>query len=417
MKKQIWIMNHYAGSTFVDKGGRHYTFAKYLKRMGHEPTVFCCNAKHSSQAELYFEDNALWQEHYAEDIDVPFVFIRGRAYSGNGKQRVLNMVDFYRNVKKAAKEYAKLHGAPDIIFASSVHPLTLVAGIQLAKHFGIKCICEVRDLWPESLVAYGMAGPKNPAVLLLRRLEKWIYRKSDAIVFTMEGAYDYIIEQGWEKEIPRSKVHFINNGVDLDVFDYNKAHYQVEDPDLENPDIFKVVYTGSIRKANSVGLLLDAAKQIKNPNIRFLIWGAGDELEYLMERVEKERITNVVFKGRVDKKYVPYIICHSDLNMIDKFDGELAKYGISANKMFEYFAAEKPIVMVRLEKYNPAGDSTGVISYDGSASSLAQVISDAFEIDCSQYSDMCASVSQCAEAYSFERLTCALLRIIEDIDC
>ena len=46
MKKQIWIMNHYAGNTHFDHSGRHYSFAKYLKRAGYEPVVFCCNAKH-----------------------------------------------------------------------------------------------------------------------------------------------------------------------------------------------------------------------------------------------------------------------------------------------------------------------------------------------------------------------------------
>ncbi|MDD6188453.1 MAG: glycosyltransferase WbuB, partial [Clostridiales bacterium] len=81
MKMKVWIINHYAGNMLSAKGGRHYSFAKYLKRMGYEPTVFCCNAKHNSQSELYFDDDALWHEHYAEEIDVPFVYVRGRAYT------------------------------------------------------------------------------------------------------------------------------------------------------------------------------------------------------------------------------------------------------------------------------------------------------------------------------------------------
>jgi len=38
-----------------------------------------------------------------------------------------------------------------------------------------------------------IAGPKNPAVIALRWLEKCIYKN---IVFTMETAYEYIKEQG-----------------------------------------------------------------------------------------------------------------------------------------------------------------------------------------------------------------------------
>ena len=248
MKTNIWILNHYASDMYFDHGGRHYNFAKFLRRAGYAPVIFGANSKHG-KAERFFETDALWEEHVAEEIDTPFVFVRARTYNGNGKQRVLNMIDFYRNVKKAAKEYAAQHGRPDVIFASSVHPLTLVAGIQLAKQFGVKCVCEVRDLWPESIVVYSNRFTKdNPLIKLLYRGEKWIYKRADALVFTMEGAYDYITEQGWEKDIPRSKVHYINNGVDLEQFDYNKEHFHVEDPELNDPSTFKVVYTGSVRR-------------------------------------------------------------------------------------------------------------------------------------------------------------------------
>ena len=155
MGKNVWIMNHYADSMYFSQGGRHYSFAKYLKRAGYEPVVFCANSKYGP-SETWFPEEALWWEHMAEEIGVPWVFVWARNYTGNGKQRVLNMLDFYWNVKKAAKQYAAEYGKPDIVYASSVHPLTLAAGIQLAKRFGVECVCEVRDLWPESIVAYGI---------------------------------------------------------------------------------------------------------------------------------------------------------------------------------------------------------------------------------------------------------------------
>lgn len=151
-------------------------------------------------------------------------------------------------------------------------------------------------------MAYGIAGPHNPAVIALRWLEKWIYKKADAVVFTMEGAYDYIIEQGWDKEIPRSKVHYINNGVDLEQFDYNKEHFRVEDADLDEPDTFKIVYTGSIRKVNNLGLLLDAAKCVKNPCVKFLIWGDGDERAALEQRVREEPHRKCDIQGQGGEK-------------------------------------------------------------------------------------------------------------------
>lgn len=366
MRKNVWILNHYATDMYFSHGERHYWIPKYLRRAGYAPVVFGCNAKHNSNAEYYFDTDALWTEHLAEEIETPYIFVRGRAYTGNGKQRVLNMIDFYRNVQKAAVEYAKLHGAPDVIYASSVHPLTLVAGIRLAKRFGVPCISEVRDLWPESIVEYSDRFTRShPLMKLLYRGERWIYEKSDAVIFTMEGGYDYIVERGWDKSIPRAKVHYINNGVDCELFDANRAQFRVDDPDLDDNSHFNVVYAGAVRRVNNLGLLLDAAKELRDARIRLLIWGDGDELDALRRRVTDEGINNVAFKGRVEKKYVPSIISRADLNIVHWEMSPILRFGLSYNKLFEYLAAGKPIFStVRspysiVEKYRCGADTQG----------------------------------------------------------
>ena len=411
--KNIWIMNHYAGSMFFDKGGRHYNFAKYLRRAGYEPVIFCANSKHGQQ-ELFFGNKDLWHEHIAEEIVTPFVFVKARTYQGNGKQRVLNMIDFYRNVKKTAKQYAKKHGSPDVIYASSVHPLTLVAGIQLAKYFGVKCICEVRDFWPESIVAYSTRFTRShPLMRLLYHGEKWIYKKADSLIFTTEGAYDYIVEQGWEKEIPRFKVHYINNGVDLEAFQYNREHFQVDDPDLQDPDIFKVVYTGSIRLVNNLGLLLDAAKQVTDPKVRFLIWGDGDERPMLEQRIRDEGIGNVGFKGKVDKKYIPYIVSKADLNFAHNTPSSLFRFGISFNKIFDYFAAGKPILTDFPCAYNPVIQSnSGVAVENATAAEVARAIEKMVALEEAEYMKFCSNALKAAETYDFKNLTQKLIDII-----
>ncbi len=53
MKKTVWILNHYAANMYFDKGGRHYSFAKYLKKKGYEPVVFCCNRKHGEVTNMF----------------------------------------------------------------------------------------------------------------------------------------------------------------------------------------------------------------------------------------------------------------------------------------------------------------------------------------------------------------------------
>lgn len=420
MKKTVWILNHYAGNMLFDKGGRHYWFAKYLRREGYEPVVFCANTKHGIK-ERWIETEDLWTEKIAEEINTPFVYVQSCLYGGNGKQRIINMTGFYKNVKKAAKEYAKLHGKPDIIYASSVHPLTLVAGIQLAKKYGVKCICEVRDLWPEAIVAYSKRITKNslPAKAMYAG-EKWIYKKADAVIYTQEGGPDYVCEHGWDKAhggpIDRTKLFHINNGVDLEAFDANLAQYPYADEDLDNPELFKVVYAGAIRRINNLGLILDAAKLITNPAIKLLIFGSGDEMETLKARVENEKISNVVFKGRVNKQFIPSVDSKSDLNLVHWEMNPLLRVGESYNKAFEYFAAGKPVFYtVRpgysiVEKYHCGRLTDGFEPKDIAAGIQAMA-----EMTDKEKAEMAANARKTAEVYDFKNLTKKLIEIIEGL--
>ena len=245
-------------------------------------------------------------------------------------------------------------------------------------------------------------------------VEKKIYTKADAIVFTAEGAYDYIKGQHWENEVPRSKVYYINNGVDLELFDYNKENFRVEDTDLDDPGIFKVVYTGSIRQVNNLGLLLDAAKEVKDERVRFLIWGDGDEKAALEQRLQEENIGNVTFKGRVEKRFVPSIVSRSDLNYIDPFPDHVAKYGISSNKLFEYFAAGKPILVQARERYNPVKTyHAGICLHSLTATDLAAQIDAFAQMDEAGYRSYCAGASAAAKEFDFKKLTAMLLDAIE----
>ena len=415
MKTNVWIMNHYASSMYFDKGGRHYAFAKYMRREGYNPVVFCCNSKHGNN-QVYFDNDVLFTVKKEKDIDVPFVFVKGRPYTGNGKTRILNMVDFYFNVQRSAKIYAKKHGKPDVIYASSVHPLTLVAGIKLAKHFGVKCVCEIRDLWPESIAEYGIMKKNNIIIKSLRSLEKWIYVHADRIVFTMEGAYDYIKEQHWENEIPRDKVAYINNGIDLESFDYNKAHYCSDDYDLIDNSRIKVVYVGSIRKANQIDFLINIAKESKNSNIKFLIWGSGDEEQHLIDRINQEKIDNVVFKGRVEKKFVPYIVSKADYNFLDGKDSPLLRYGLSANKMFDYFASHKPTLTLVDSIYNPIVKESAGVVISNEVVRAAKEIDNLPKVSSYEYDVMCKNANVAAEEYSYKELTQDLIELLEQVE-
>lgn len=113
---------------------------------------FCAKTFHNKEESIPIREG-----NYIEKYDngIPYVFIKTSISKGNGLDSIKNMLCFYKNLFPVSKIIEKNYGKPDIILASSVHPLTLVAGIQIAKKMKIPCVCEIRDLWPEAIFSFG----------------------------------------------------------------------------------------------------------------------------------------------------------------------------------------------------------------------------------------------------------------------
>ncbi len=343
-------MNHYASNMYRDKAGRHYWFAKQLRERGYDVTVFCSTTLVSGEELLNTGKDKLSVKN---TDDIPFVFVKTVPAQGNGIKRVENMGLFYKNLFPATKAYAAKYGKPDVIVASSVHPLTMVAGIKIAKKMRIPCICEIRDLWPEAIFQFGKAKETSLMGKALIKGEHWIYKKADALIFTKEGDTDYLKERRWTTaqggDIDLGKCHYINNGVDIAACEERSQTMKLEDDDLLNESKFNVTYVGAIRPVNNVGNLLDAAKILQSKvgyeDVQFLIYGDGNQLEELKGRVEKEHLDNVRMKGFVNRQYVPFILSKSSINMLNYAQNQYNwTRGNSSNKLFEYMASGKPII-------------------------------------------------------------------------
>ena len=144
----------------------------------------------------------------------------------------------------------------------------------------------------------------------------------------------------------RDRCHYINNGVMLQEYEKQMKSEIINDDELLQLNYFNVVYTGIIRPVNNVGNLLDCALLLKDyPNIRFLIYGDGSELKSLKERIKKDNLNNVRLKGFVEKKYIPYILSKSSVNILNYSQNQFNwSRGNSSNKLFEYMASGKPII-------------------------------------------------------------------------
>jgi len=403
---------------YKNRGGRHYWFAENLIKQGYKATVFGANTYHNKAEYIDTGDKK-----YTIDTinDIPFVFVKTTPALGNGIPRVKNIVQFYRNLFPVAKAYAKTNGKPDIILASSVHPLTMVAGIQIAKRLKVPCICEVRDLWPEAIFSFNKAKEKSILGKIMTAGENWIYKKANALIFTKEGDTDYIKEKGWDKNhngnVDLKKCHYINNGVDLEAFLKFTKENVVDDADLVD-DKFNVVYAGAIRPVNNVGNILDAAALLTDyTDIQFLVYGDGNQQEELKQRVIDEGLTNVKMKGYVNKQFIPYILSKSSVNILNYSQSQYNwSRGNSSNKLFEYMASGKPIISTVkmgyciLDKYK-----CGLSLEESMPEELAKTILKVHDMTKDQYEEMGANARKGAADFDFKVLTSKLIDVIEGV--
>ena len=416
---RFWIFNHYATTPLTGPLLRHYYFAEYLKERNIETTVFAANELHQTGGCVDTHGKPYLR---TEEEGVPFVFVKTSKYEGNGISRVKNMVSFFLGLLKISKGYAKQYGKPDVIMGSSAHPLTSIAGILIARRFRVPAIVEVRDLWPEAIFSFGKVKMNSLVGRLLSAGEKWMYVHADAIVFTKEGDVDHIKEMGWDKDhggkIDLAKCHYINNGVNLKDYYASIEKDILKDPDLED-DSFKVVYTGTVRPVNNVGNLLDTAKLLKDKkDIKFLIFGGGSELEKLEKRVQDEHIDNVIFKGFVEKKYIPYILSRSSVNVLNYSQANYNwSRGNSSNKLFEYMASGKPIISTVkmgyciLDKYQ-----CGLSLEECTAKALAEQILKIHDMPEEAYAQMAENAKNGAKDFDFPVLTRKLYQVIKRVE-
>lgn len=410
--KTIWIWNHYATDTYFDRGGRHYWFAKYLIRNGYDVKIFCASTVHNT-SENIDTSNGLYVEKKMDGIS--YVFIKTPDYMGNGKSRVKNMYSFYKKLYKVYKKFT----FPDYIIASSVHPLTLVAGIKIGKKMNVPCICEIRDLWPESLIEYGIINKNGVVSKFLQLGEKWIYNKADALIFTMEGGKDYIREKGWDstlfKRVDLKKVFYINNGIDMEILNENKRDCQINDEDLEIKDTIKIVYTGSIRLSNHVEHIVEAAEMLKSDNrFMFLIYGDGDKRQELELEISKKNLRNIKVKGRVEKNNIPYILSKADYCITDICSADLFKYGISPNKMFDYLGAQKPIISGMKCNYDIIDSKgLGITIKSENGEGIVEALFSLVLMSEADKKQMQERISKAVVEFDFENLTKNLMEVID----
>ena len=410
---RIWIVNYYAGTPATAGNPRYLKLAKHFIEAGHEVITF--NAGRTAHiADSEFHGGNFMEREYD---GFKFVHVRVPGFKGNSPKRMFSIWKFAQTILKGRKQFER----PDVIL-QNIHPPFDYPIVKLAKNLKCKYIAEAWDLWPEDFVTFGLVGANNPAMKVAYAIEKRYYYAADDIIFTFLGALAYLKRQGWMKgqggKIDPKHLHYINNGIDLAQFDKDKVAYPRQDADMNDPNTYKIVYLGSINKANNVKTLIDAAALLKdNPKYRFFIYGNGAYRPELEQYVKDNGISNVVFKEtRIPLEECAWVVSQATVGIMN-YEKGFGRWGVSSGKMFQYLAAGRPIVCnIDIAYDNVIEDNNIGVAHDiDTPEDFADAIRSIAELPAEEHEAMCKRVREVAEKFDYKVLAARELEIIESL--
>jgi glycosyltransferase involved in cell wall biosynthesis len=233
---------------------------------------------------------------------------------------------------------AGLFERADVIVASSPQLLTGMAGSWLGRIKARPWLIEVRDLWPDSIVAVG-AMRENFYIRGLRRLERHLYKHASRIVAVSDGIRDRIIACG----ISPDKIGVVPNGVELD-----RLGPRAKDPSLVNQlelnGKFVVGYVGTHGLAQGLEAVLQAAQLMGAAQASFIFVGEGARREYLMNMAGDLKLDNVRFVGLVSAERAADHLALCDIVLIPLRRSSQLEITIPS-KIFEAAAMERPMIV------------------------------------------------------------------------
>ena len=334
MSPRIWIINQFANTPDVPGHTRQYELGQFLVQQGCSVNVFSSDYNLTKREYLKLKFPQLWQQDSFDRLQ--WTWLYATPYKTNNWQRYLNMLSFCLTLFISGLFKPK----PDLIIGSSPQLLAVFTAWLLAQLRGAKFYFEVRDLWPQVLIDLGGKSPDSALVRILAWVESWLYRHSDRVIVLAAGSVDYVTKRG------ASLVSWLPNGPDTQQFDIDlsleaaKTNYQIP------TDRFCLMYTGAHGIANSLDTIVEAARLLdKTHPHKFLILlvGDGPEKTKLIERGAK--IECLKFRDPIPKIEIPKLLTAADGLIITLKDIPLFRYGVSPNKLYDYYAAGKPVVV------------------------------------------------------------------------
>tara|TARA_B110000967_G_scaffold159983_1_gene165763 strand:+ start:912 stop:2123 length:1212 start_codon:yes stop_codon:yes gene_type:complete len=312
---------------------RTYEHCAEWVKLGAEVTVITCFPNFPKGKIYNGYQNKLYQKEIIDGIRV----IRVWSYMSPNTGFVKRVFDFmsYAFMAFLLGVFQKC----DLIIGTTPQFFTAISASCLAFIKRRPWVMEVRDLWPESIVAVGAMKRQDLAFKFLRKIEIKLYHSANLIIVVTDQFKKYISSLN----VVSSKIFIIKNGVIHSNFiPSNKNNQLLEKYGLTGK--FIVSYIGTHGMAHALDFILNCANTIKDPKIHFILQGDGSEKQHLMEIAAQLNLKNITFLPFVSKSEISKYINLSDVALVNLKRSETFKTVIPS-KIFENIALYKPILL------------------------------------------------------------------------
>lgn len=332
-KKTFLIINQTAGSPYHGMVYRNYYIAREWVKEGHRAIIisgsYFHNFTHLPQT------NGLFTK---EEIDgIEYWWVKMPHYSKSKSMGRLGTL-FIFPFLLLFFPFWKL-GKPETVIVSSPPHLSIINAWIWSRLWKATLIFEVRDIWPLTIIKLGKVKAWNPLILMLTFFERVAYQVSDHVVSVLALAYRHFESKGMAPE----KFAYIPNGVDTSSEAIVESDVSREVAALAEKKTI-VLYAGSFGIANNLDQMIDAAILLKDEtDLHFVFVGDGPHKNVLIEKAKG--LSNVSFMGPVPKKAIPAILEKAHITYVGLMKSDLFRHGVSPNKLFDYMAARKPVIM------------------------------------------------------------------------
>jgi glycosyltransferase involved in cell wall biosynthesis len=330
----ILFFSHYYPPEVNAPASRTSEHCRAWVKLGYRATVVTCAPNHPTGKIYPGYRNRIMRRENIDGVEVIRIWTLLAANQGFFF-RTLNYVSYFISAVLLMPTFPR----PDIIVSTSPQFFCGLAGLAAGVLKRRPCILEIRDIWPESIVAVG-AMKKGVAIRFLEWLEAFAYRRADAVVVVTRSFVAHIAERCGEP----GKIAIIRNGADLQTFrkmadgSDMKAKYGLSGK-------FVAAYVGTHGMAHGLDTILDAAELVRDdPRIAFLMVGDGSERMRLVAERDRRGIANVHILGQLPKADMPAVWGATDVSLILLRRQEMFTK-VLPSKLPEAMAMQCPVIL------------------------------------------------------------------------